>query len=72
MVTRLGFAQGSKLGIFSIGSAADIANLPTMNTDGKGEADTYEPVCPGSYALLNDGTGGKYILKDTNEWVEEA
>ena len=72
MVTRLGFDEDSKLGIFSIGSTDDITNLPTLNTSGKGEAELFEPVCPQSYALLNDGTGDRYVLSDNNTWVKEG
>lgn len=72
MITRLGYDFESKLGLFSIGGAADVENLPTMTENGKEDAELYEPVCPGSYALLNDGSGGKYVLSDADEWVEEV
>ena len=72
MVTRLAMDYSSKLAIFSIGSATDVEKLPTMTEYGKEEAADFQPVSPNSYALLNDGSGGRYILSDSDVWTKEG
>ena len=73
MITRLGMDFSSKLAVFSISSAADVTNLPTMSEYGKEDAAQCQPVAPGSKATLDDGSGTKYVLSSsTNTWVQEA
>jgi hypothetical protein len=72
MITRLGMDYSSKLAIFSISKASDVENLPTATDNGAEEAADFEPVAPGSYAYLTDGSGEKYVLDgDTNTWKAE-
>ena len=73
MVTRVGFDHSTKLGMFSLSAAADVANLPLTNRAGIDEAELYEACAAGSYAYLTDGSGTKYVLDgETNAWVSEG
>lgn len=72
MIIQIAKDYSSKFAVFSIGSSSDVANLPTMNSNGKGDGEQFTPVCPGSIAKLNDGTGSRYVLHDNNTWTLEG
>jgi hypothetical protein len=72
MTARVAYDEGTKLAIFSISEAADVANLPLTDKGGSGDAILYEECAAGSKAYLTDGSGGTYVLDGkTNSWKGE-
>lgn len=72
MVTLNGIDFTTNTAVFSVGKAADIADLPTATaagTDYNGRR--LDPTAPGSLAYMTDGSDKTYVLDgDDNEWKE--
>lgn len=73
MIMRNDMDWNTNTASFSISSAADIANLPTMTEKGKNEAASYEACAPGSSAITTSGDLKLYMLDGaSNEWKERS